>query len=174
MPAPLHISKRTVVTFRDARGFTAQTTYHVDVQALGNRFTHASNIYTPLIALSNAFDQGSRGLHNRELTGIDYGDVADYQSVFDKADMVFSTDGGELLHYRIPAPKIAMFLADRETIDAGNGLVSTWAAAMLANFACTRNGAALIRFLGGRLVRQTKPRRLTTITLNPSLTGPGW
>jgi hypothetical protein len=165
---------RVVVTFRDVRGFTALHTYYINVTPVSDRFNWAANIFNTLQDLSNAAIQSSSGLVTTPPRPYLWGEADPYSSVGDKADMIFSTDSGGLYHYKIPAPIIGLFLQDGETIDPGNADVMTWTAAMLANHACAKNGDLLTRWITGRLVRTTKPKRLSSLTFNPSLDGPGW
>lgn len=168
-----HIA-RTVVTFRDARGFTAQHRFYVDYNDGGNQFTRAGNIYSDLAGLSFAAVQRAGGAVTTVGTDIAYGTASMYPAVQDKLEAVFITAEGAQVRYLIPAPKRALFLADGATADPGNGALSAWAAAIIANHACAAHGGLIVRFVGGRLVRSRKPSRLSSYTLRPDFSGPDW
>ena len=80
-----------------------------------------------------------------------------YKDNEDKALMSFLDAAGETHSWKVPAPKEAIFQADKETVDPANGLVAAYTAAVLASK--TPQGVAFTSFLGGRRIRQeTKSR----------------
>lgn len=75
-----------------------------------------------------------------------------YEDDQDKATMTFLDSAGKYHTYRVPAPKEAIFLADRETVDLTNVSVVAFAAYVTANFV-SKTGATLVSLVGGRRIR---------------------
>lgn len=81
-----------------------------------------------------------------------------YEDNEDKALMRFLDEAGETHTFRVPAPKEAIFEADKETVNPANGLVAAYTAAVIAN-CVTPQGLAFTSFVGGRRARiDTKAR----------------
>lgn len=81
-----------------------------------------------------------------------------YKDNEDKVLMRFQDAAGEVHSWKVPAPKEALFDADKETVNAGHAAVGAYTAWVLANCK-TAQGVAFTSFLGGRRIRQdTKAR----------------
>lgn len=160
------------VTYRDDKGQTASVRMFVAAADEATALTDAQTIITAMNALTNAANDGARGAYTSSPTVHSYGANAEYETVEDKAQLSFQTSTGAIHRYQVPAPKTAIFLADGETVDPANGLVTTFAAAVVAAGA-SRDGAAISTFIGGIRVRRKFQRKFNIFTRNPALTGPG-
>jgi len=163
---------RQTVTFRDDKGQTATTRFFVTAADEDTANPLAQDIVDAMAALTNASLDSASGAYTRPPAPHTYGANAQYERIEDKAVLVYQTEAGQLHRYRIPAPKIAIFLADGETVDTGNADVGTLNDAMLAA-ACSGDGVAIDTFIGGVLGRSKMQRRYNIFTKNPALTGPG-
>jgi hypothetical protein len=77
--------------------------------------------------------------------------TGDYQTVGDKANLLFSTGAGTLVTVVLPAPKSSIFLADQETVDFTQ--IAAIIAAVIAGVV-DGSGNAVTTFIGGtRTVR---------------------
>lgn len=168
---PVHPA-REALTWRDAKGNTARTTFYVDTQlSLTAANTAALAIQTAMVALTNCVLQAAIGPHAVDPQEVVYGTNSQYASVEDKAVFTFQTAAGDIHRFTIPAPKASIFLADGETVDAANTDVVAYTSAIIAN-AVTRGGQ-LIAFgaFGIRQRRKTR-RKLNIFLKDPSLTEP--
>lgn len=152
-------------TYRDARGFVAPTRVYILATDLAEATTFGGVIVPAITGLTRGALQRVIGPYTTPETAIAWGGTDQYQSVYDKCVMLFSTASGGRHQYEIPAPKSDLFLADSTTVDPGNGLVTAYSAAMLANGAAGRDGDLLVRFIGGQLRRRRKPRKLTLLKI---------
>lgn len=167
------------VTMRDAKGNVSKSRFYVDFGG-GSGVTDAQSwevTFLPLwTALSNAALQRTSGAESRY--GIaQYGAHApsDYQTIEQKAVFVFQDAVGNLHRYQVPAPKIALFQADRQTIDPSNSAVIAFKNYMTTPdtngvFACTKDGQPFSNFMGGYFRAAKLQRKLNVLVLTPALT----
>jgi hypothetical protein len=168
------------VTMRDAKGNTSVFRYFLDINAgtLPAAQTQAAAINAGFAALSNAALQNTKGLSS-EYGVAQYGaHVANgaYESVIEKAVLVFQDASGQLHRFEIPAPKIAIFKTDKVTVDPANGLVVTFIALVTTpaagpgSFMCTRQDIAFSNYMGGVFKARKIRRKLNILVLEPDLT----
>jgi hypothetical protein len=165
--------------WRDAKGQTSSTRWFVggDGPAPVDLITQDLAITVALPPLSNCAVQSVHGLVENQATKPTYGAAAEFDDVEDKAVFTFSTDSGSFHRVSVPAPKAAIFLADKETVDPANGLVATFVAAITGisttAYTSDRNGVRITTFVGGQRIRRRTQRKYNIITKNPALSGPG-
>lgn len=159
-------------TFRDDKGQTAVVRMFLTAADAAAANTAGSDIASTIAPLSNAALQGSSGAYTSTPAANTYGANAEYERVEDKAVLTFQTAVGSIHRYKVPAPKVAIFLADGETVDPANALVIAFVADMLAAGA-SRDGVALSSFIGGTRDATRLKRKFNIFTRNPALTGPG-
>lgn len=159
-------------TFRDDKGQTGVVRFFVTAATEDDARPLALAIVNAMAALSNASLDAAQGAYTRSPAPHTYGANAVYERIEDKANLTYQTASGAIHRYGIPAPKVAIFLADGETVDTANGLVATLTAALVAAGA-SRDGVAIDSFIGGILGRSPFRRRFNIFTLNPALAGPG-
>lgn len=75
-----------------------------------------------------------------------------YEDDQDKATFTFLDSAGKYHSYRVPAPKEAIFMADKETVDLTNAAVVAFAAYVTGNFQ-SQTGASLVSLVGGKRIR---------------------
>lgn len=164
---------KETVTWRDAKGNTARTSFFV--ANAGTAITEAAAsdaITTPLAALTNCVNAGQTGPRTNPKTEVVYGTAATYATVEDKVVFTFQTATGDIHRMQVPAPIEAIFLADGETVDPANTLVVAFSSAFIAN-AVSQNGEAITFGAFGTRIRRKIHRKGTNFTKNPALTGPG-
>jgi hypothetical protein len=167
-------------TFRDAKGNTASMRFWLNDAAsvvnppVVNAQDLASTLRTALVAASNAAYQASSGPLSEHGTAAYGATGAQYQDVPMKGTFVFQDTAGRLHRYALPAPKIALFKADQQTIDPANALVIAVKTALLATqdgtFFCSPDGTALHDFMGGVWQGRKIRRKLNILVLDPTLT----
>lgn len=160
-------------TWRDAKGHTATTKIHINQGGgtAANALTRADLVQTAITGITNAAAQSANGIFG--FTGtVQYGTAANYQSVQQKARMVFEDVDGVFHRYEIPAPKDSIFLTDGVTVDPA--AVSSYISAMTGNTSGAgvsgKNGVLLSSFVGGEFAAVPRPRRVNILTLTPSET----
>lgn len=114
-------------------------------------------------AIRNAIAAVSRSKNNkatlsRPSAGTGAASDGVYEDIEDKAVMTFVDANGKTHNFKLPAPKAAIFMADKQTVDKTNALVIAYAGAMTDN-ARTHEGASLITFVGGRRIRTARSVR---------------
>lgn len=167
-------------TFRDAKGNTSAFRVFIDEGAAGDADAvqaFAVSLRDALIALTNAAFQGARGTLT-EYGVAQYGAHAvggAYESIVEKAVLVFQDLAGQLHRYEIPAPKIALFKADKVTVDPTNGSVVTFVGLMTQAapgvHVVSRQDIGLANYMGGVFKARKIRRRLNILVLEPDLTG---
>lgn len=100
-----------------------------------------------------------------------YGTAAVFQSVEDKAVLVFQDGQGALSRFQLPAPKAAVFLADGETVDVV-GAASAFIISMETFCYGRDTDTSPLAFVGGYRLRRKIIRRTNIWTTNPAETGP--
>jgi hypothetical protein len=165
---------RTVVRFRDARGFVGLHTFFTQAANIVAARVHAEAVFTVLEPLTNATREQAWGAYTTPPSNPTPGAQDIYLSVQDRAEMVFTTATGNVARYRIPSPRITIFHIDGVTVDRSNADVAAWASAMVNGGGSSRTGELLVTFQGGRLVRGKSPGKLTGYVLMPTLGGNDW
>lgn len=166
-------------SFRDAKGNVSVMKFFVQTNA-----SSVINLQTDLVAfsalitpLTNAALQNASGLDSRYGVA-QYGAHASggaYESVIEKAVLVFQDNTGQLHRFQIPAPKVSIFKADKVTVDPGNTDVAAFVNNLVGPFThlgqiVTRQNVPFANFMGG-VYRSARIRRRTSIlTLEPDLT----
>lgn len=162
------------ITFRDAKGQTATTSFYVAGADQAAAAVTAATIVAAAAALSNAAVQTVKGPSNQSPRDLIYGTNAEHQDIEDKAVFVFETSAGSVHRYSIPAPKASVFLADGETVDFTGADVATYVTAMLAGgLVLSRDNGPLAIAVGGGISRTKTRRKFSVITRNPTLSGQG-
>lgn len=161
------------VSYRDAKGQTAKTSFFVVAATPALALTAASTLVPLITALTNAALQNAKGAYTTSPTVNSYGTNAVYETIEDKAQLTFQTATGAIHRYQIPAPKAAIFMADDETVDPANADVLALAAAFVADQVASRDGSLIASFIGGIRVRRKFQRKFNIFTRNPAETGPG-
>lgn len=170
MAAPV-VAQACSFGFRDDKGQTARLRVVIGGATIAAVQTNSAALRTLLAAVSNA--------HVYNITyssgGADvvYGTDADYETVEDKAQMVYIDPQGYFHRYQVPAPIGTKFLADGETWNPSD----TDVAALYTGFQTYCYGHALdaapLVVIGSIRIRRRMKRRENILTKNPALTGPG-
>lgn len=159
-------------TFRDAKGNTARFTTYLDTVDLTVSQALGQTIGGHLVAISNAALQAAHGLY-APYGPAQYGTHATsgaYESVIEKAVLVFQDLTGQLHRFEVPAPKISIFLADKITVDPANAGVANLIADMTGGLVYTRQGQVFANYMGGYFRARKIRRRTNVLTLTPPLT----
>lgn len=171
--------ERQTVTYRDAKGNTARMTFFINQNGAGAApvQTLALNVVTAIDALTNAALQSAMGPY--DVLGVaQYGAApADFQTAENKARLTYQDASGGIHRLSIPAPILAMFLPDHQTVDPANSalvtlnglLTSASAPASGTPYVSTRNGLFLANYLGGVFAQTKLRRKLTILVLNAEL-----
>lgn len=167
MAAPVS-ALRFVYSFRDAKGQTARIRVLIGGATNAAVLGFAGTLATDLQALSNAHVS----------TNVDsvpshtYGTNAEFPNVEDKAALTFLSPVGTIHRYQVPAPILAAFDTDGETIIAGDAVT-----AVVANFQSFVYGhptdTGPLAYVGG--IRQRRPfqRKFNIFTKNTALSAEG-
>jgi hypothetical protein len=191
---------KSVLTYRDVKGQTARFSFYENVAAsTGTPIDDALTLLDAVMiavggaggvgggqtnSMTNAALQAISGVNGVGQISPTYGlqlvSTVGYQECVDKAVFVFSTQGGTIHRYEIPAPVGGIFESDLQTVNptAGSGgtphLVAAFTAAMLAtvngSFISDRNGNQLTQFLGGYWRGRKIPKRMNILLRTPALT----
>lgn len=166
-------------TFRDAKGNTSVFRFYVHVNGATADQLVADMVTfeTAIVALTNAAEQAAHGPLTR-YGPAQYGAHAvggSYESVVDKAAMVYQDNSGQLHRFEIPAPKVAIFKPDKITVDQTNAAVIAFNALMTAAWANgetvqSRQGIPLANYMGGIWRGRKLRKRLNILVLTPDLT----
>jgi hypothetical protein len=170
------------VRYRDSKGWVGGTNFFVAGDAESNApadfAAAADTLLTAVTALTNGALQSTSGIdfENQLAITLTYGTAAQYDAEWMKAVMTFTCDGGSIHRFKIPAPKVALFLADKVTIDNGgsNTPVVNFVNAMKnadtsGTYISTREGLPFTHFVGGILRLGKQPRRLNEFIKSASL-----
>jgi hypothetical protein len=180
-PFSTHIEPASA-TYRDAKGNTGVFRFFVSwTDAAATRDDLASQIgsvVTAYSALTNAALQSIKGGGAGEYGVAQYGAHASggaYESIVEKAVMVFQDASGTLHRYEVMAPKIAIFEADKVTVNPAGTGVATFISAMSTAGThnvqlCSRSGILLTNYMGGFFRARKIRRRLNVLVLQPDLT----
>jgi hypothetical protein len=128
----------------------------------------ADTLLTALSALTNGALASTSGIDftNHLTLTLTYGTAAQYDAEWMKAVMTFTTDGGVISRFKVPAPKVALFEADKVTIindGTSTPIVNFVNAVKTADASgtqiTTRTGVPYTHFVGGILRIGKQPRR---------------
>lgn len=160
------------VTLRDFRGFTARVTGQFVAADAAAVVTAADAFINAVVAMSNANEVARTGVDSGPVTPLAYGTNAQYANVSQKARLVFVDAAGASHALSVPAPKVAIFLADQVTVDSTNAqivIIKGLAAAGTLRFG---KDALSGIYLSGFHSDRRRKRPINQWTLNPSGTGP--
>lgn len=167
------VTMLSTLSLRDDKGQVAKMRWYSTAATAGDAATSALAVEAAIVAITNCTVVSFTGPAGLDPQPIVYGTSAQYKNCEDKAQLLFQTAVGALHKFQIPAPKVAIFLTDQETVDPGNGLVVTLVAAMTDGVTCDRSSSPLSSLIGGGYIRRKTERKFNTITKNPALAGPG-
>lgn len=169
-------------TGRDARGQTGRMSGYYLFNNTSGADRGSSVIQTQAIcaamqALSNLYPIEQSGLASVILNPAGLGGNVTFPNAEDKAVLSVLTQAFTITRFSVPAPKAAIFLADGETVDPANGLVTALIGALTAvdaggGTAVSNQGAAFLSLIGGARARRRFQRKTTIWTLDPTLTDP--
>ena len=134
------MTKRASVIWADVNGVTRQTIITSN--------TGAGGIWVAVQAASQA--QVSTSWESTMGIAVGTAAVGNYQSNKMSAQLTFQTASGSLLRVTVPAPSIGIFLADHQTVDPGNALVTAIVAACIGNLSDAAGNPAT-SYVGGVL-----------------------
>lgn len=143
----LHATLRMCVVWQDSFGKTTLISYN-GVVPMGNFLAAADG-------LSNAIPvQTWEGPLNNippfaPTIGI-------YQSVLDAARLVFADVNGNRMQVIVPAPILAMFMADGKTVNPAYPLLGAVIVAAVSELIVPSSGLPITSFIGGSLVRSNQ------------------
>lgn len=153
-------------TFRDSQGRVAPYRSYVNVLE-ANLQTVVNNYKALLQPISNASVETFLDPPNAAV----YGTNAEFPSVQDKAVFTFQDGHGGLHRYQVPAPVLAIFMADGITINIANTDVANYVSGVLAAIT-DRFGNPMTHFVGGLRQRRKLPRRNNLFILAPDDASP--
>lgn len=166
-------------TWRDAKGNTATNRFYIDFSATdeGNGGGFALALKNAIAAITWSALQSAHGLYNAFGTA-QYGAhnaLGAYETIEQKLVFVLQDSVGRLFRFRFPAPKIAIFLADKQTMDPANANIATLVGLLTAPDAngvqaVTRDGLPFSNCMGGYFAAVKLRRRVNVLTLTPPLT----
>lgn len=136
---------KAVMSFRDVQGQVGKVTAYVAA---------AANATALDAAIATASNAGPAGFDVLAITPQAIaGTAATYENVEDKAQLVFKAADGSTHRYQIPAPVSSLFLADQETVNSANALITAF-----TTNAQSAQGSALTTFVGGKRIRRRSKR----------------
>jgi hypothetical protein len=174
--------RRSTLTFRDVRGFTARLSFYTYQEYGPTLFTEVAALVVAIQDITYAALVSAGGPATIPVAAGDYGYANNYISVQDKARLTWECANGTILQTDVPAPRadtggpggVDIFLPDKETVNPAQTEMAILIAAASSSHLCTAGGQLVTRFVAGRLVRSGRPQRIGSKQLNPSLSGPGW
>lgn len=168
MAAPA-VMNRFALSFRDSKGNTSRMLVRIGDATDAATITDLNTLVTDTAALTNASCQ--KGI--LPYGNITYGTTAQFASVEDKAIMTFRDPNDGTLHrFAIPAPKLAIFLTDQETVGPAITVVATWITAMQTFAYSSDNALNPLVFVGGVRTRKKLHRKATIWVKDPTLSEP--
>lgn len=183
------IINKQSMSMRDARGHVGKMRFYYKLDnSLVGAFDNAAGAIdaavTALAAASNAAIIDVTGINEFGLfSPLFRGTAAQFADVEDKARLVFLYgDSGptaefSLVRLEIPAPKLAIFYADQETVNSAVPLMVAITTALSTIDATggrftNRAGLVYVNFVGGYRIRRKLQRKLTLYDLSPNLDEP--
>jgi hypothetical protein len=158
--------------FRDFRGRTGWVHAYQFGSTAATANIRAAQLTSLLQNCTNAAIQQVRGATNSSPLAPTYGVNLEYESVQDKARLVFQSNSGTRFELVIPAPKAGIFLADRETVNPAQASVAALVSTFTNNNWMTRDQSLITRFIGGVRFRRRSRRKAGTYVRQGALTTP--
>lgn len=183
------ISARSFVSLRDNRGHLGKVGWYyefdlVDAAHINDAYAQNVAIAAAFVACSNAAQVAYGGFVGRVLEPNVYGASAQFPSAEDKARLTFLALDDDIaptfasfVHYEVPAPKLAIFYADQETVNSATAPMTALINALLAidpsgGHTVSNAGSLVGSFLGGVRKRRKLQRKLTIYDKSPNLDEP--
>jgi len=169
---------RQAVSYRDHRGHVGKTSFYYNYSnaAAANVLdaqAGVQDILTAILNMTNGLLVSVSGLASQVENPQQYGANAQFANAEDKARLWYTTSkvvGGVTDFAKasllIPAPLVAIFYADQETVNPANALVAALTAALgtvdgAGGAPCDRRGYLFGAFIAGELLRRRFQRRIT-------------
>jgi hypothetical protein len=178
---------RQSLTLRDARGHTGRVRFfytfaNTPASSVLDAYTAVVGILAAIEAISNGAAVQIGGIASTVLNPQQYGTVTPFSTAETKLRLTYLVQslpggGGTLApvysttHLDIPIPSDTVLLADGETVDPANGLITALSSALSTADAaggrfCTSRGLVVVGggltpLIGGVLVRRRFQRKLT-------------
>ena len=168
---------RVSASFVDAKGFYGHMRFYESVDSNNNAATLNGNLIAALINCTNAAWNGGSGAGVPPGTPGTLGTQATFGSIEDKALLTYVSADGVIHRFQLPAPKDAIFLADKMTVDVANTNIVALNSVILnagahPYFLSSRGQSPINTFIGGVRIRRRNQRRINIFTRNPDETGP--
>lgn len=161
--APPPYPLRGSLSFKDAKGNRARMQFLIggtDAGAdIGQLVTLKTNAQTASNAHVTTPISASRDNN--------YGTNGTFQSVEDKAVLVFQSPEGKLSRFQLPAPKTGVFYADQETVSP-TGLASSLIESIETFVYGDQNDSSALQYVGGYRLRRANQRKVNVWTLAPT------
>jgi len=167
------------VSIRDNRGHVGRTGFHYFIQddttaaVLLNAYNASKTLAQYIAAASNGAIVAYNGLYSPLITPNNYGASSQFPNAEDKAVLVFLMGDAAVapietafMKIEVPAPKLAVFEADQETVKPTAAAVSTIVTAVLtidasSGFVSNKAGMLPLSFVAGYRVRRKFQRKIT-------------
>jgi hypothetical protein len=108
-------------SFRDAKGQTSTIRMWIVNATAAGALAAGQAVHNALDALTNASPGPAKGAYNTAPAPNAYGTAAQYANIEDKALLTFQTATGAIHRYQLPAPLVAAFDTDQETVKTPDG-----------------------------------------------------
>lgn len=167
MAAPA-ASLRISFIFRDAKGQIGRMRVLIGGATNAAVLTSAGTLTTDLQAATNAHvstNVDSAASHV-------YGTNAEFPNVEDKAQLVFADTTGNLHRYQLPAPLLACFATDGETV-VNSGVMATVIGDFQSFVYGHNSDVGPLAYIGGIRQRRRMQRRFNIFTKDPTLASEG-
>jgi len=165
MAAPAVLDKLGI-RFRDAKGNTAKMTVKIGDADHATTVADLNTLVGHLAAASNAHVQSGLDTTNN----FTYGTNAEFPNVEDKAVLTFKDASGGLHRFAIPAPKLAIFDTDGETIKPSVTAIANVITDFQTFVYASNTATSALVYVGGFRQRRKLHRKITIFTLDPTLT----
>ena len=161
----------------DSKGAQSRVKAYISADTDVHAITQFGNWLGAVDTLTNAQLFSAPGIGGELTVSGDYGTSAEFDSVTDKAVMSFIDSAGQIHRMQIPAPKAAIFLADKITVDRAQTDVAAYINLMVNGpenvyFNSTRGGLQFSSFAGGLRTKKPNRRRTTIFTKSGNLDEP--
>lgn len=159
----------------DAKGAQSRVKYFISVDTIANGDTVLGQFNTALDACTNASRFSTPGLGGGLTLSGTYGTAAEYDSVTDVAILEAIDSAGSIHRFSIPAPKAAIFQADKIAVDFTNTDVAALVNVIVNGadntaFISTRAGLQFSSVPTGARVKKRNRKRYTGFTKASDLT----
>lgn len=160
-------------SWRDSRGFTGITRFHVSGTNQTDARANAIIILGYLLPVTNASFAGAHGAWTSVASDVTNGSDDTYNNIETRVRFTFLTDTAGVVQIEVPCPKESIFLDDQEALNLLDPDVSDIAANLVISGLCNRGGMLATQFLGGGRVEGPIRTKFNAGVLNPEETGPG-